>query len=483
MLSLAVLRFHTLSLSLFPADRLKTPMLDCSLANSDFLSSLKVPARLWLKLFPIIIPPPPPLLSPQRSSRGRTLKPSTYSSMSPFLNLSSDLYSYDMHGSFQGISSPVIDLTVEGNFVVKPRQSKRRVKREKEFVSKVEEEGRTTESEDSSSHKLRSDAKETREEWKENTTPDAVQKSSEEDSEWNQKAEALQTSSVTSAKTRSRRTRRIIPFKLTKRVKKIVSDVKLDSTSYSSSASQTQEEVVTVKRTTTKKSVRITQRSEKQSSSRGGSRRRGLVAEGRSEDEETETEVQSNSESQERPRGRGRPRKGAGSRGVAFSRVLADGTESDNSSIERVQKRGRGRPRKREQGVGRARESAAEERVQKRGRGRPRKWEQGVGRARECAAEDKDDPSSESNAPTEEWTLRDDPREAEEEEELQWTTEDFRDLKRFDLCSAEICWTISFICQQGLLLYMCTVLVTSVPRPPAQTLSRSHARLFSTAAR
>ena len=32
--------------------------------------------------------------------------------MSPYLNLSDNVYSYDMHGSFQGISSPVIDLTL-----------------------------------------------------------------------------------------------------------------------------------------------------------------------------------------------------------------------------------------------------------------------------------------------------------------------------------------------------------------------------------
>ena len=59
----------------------------------------------------------------------RTIKPSTFS-MSPYLNLSDNVYSYDMHGSFQGISSPVIDLTL-CEVLDQQKKVKRLVKKER----------------------------------------------------------------------------------------------------------------------------------------------------------------------------------------------------------------------------------------------------------------------------------------------------------------------------------------------------------------
>ena len=311
--------------------------------------------------------------------------------MSPFLNTSTDFYSYDMCGSFEGISSPVVDLTGEGAFVIEPKKPKRRVKTERDLGttgSDVEDEIRKTENEDSV-HKPRLDVKKTKEE---NTTPDAGRKP-EKATRWNRKAEALQTSTVTSVKMHSKhRKKRIIPSALLKKkVKKTFSDVELESTSYSS-ASQTQEEVVTVERTTTKRSVRIMQKSKEQSSSWSGEE---SFPERREEDQQTDTEAESNSEGQRG--GRGRPRRGVGSRGVAFFRIIADSTESDNSSVERVEKRGRGRPRTQKRGVERANELASMkkvtesdnssvERVEKRGRGRPRTQKRDVERANELAS-------------------------------------------------------------------------------------------------
>jgi len=51
--------------------------------------------------------------------------------MSPYLNLSDNVYSYDMHGSFQGISSPVIDLTL-CEVLDQQKRGKRQVKKERD---------------------------------------------------------------------------------------------------------------------------------------------------------------------------------------------------------------------------------------------------------------------------------------------------------------------------------------------------------------
>ena len=50
--------------------------------------------------------------------------------MSPYINLTSEVYSYDWYGSFQGISSPVIDLTLCDE-LPPPKAAKRQIKKEK----------------------------------------------------------------------------------------------------------------------------------------------------------------------------------------------------------------------------------------------------------------------------------------------------------------------------------------------------------------
>lgn len=50
--------------------------------------------------------------------------------MSPYINLTSEVYSYDWYGSFQGISSPVIDLTLCDE-LLPPKAAKRQIKKEK----------------------------------------------------------------------------------------------------------------------------------------------------------------------------------------------------------------------------------------------------------------------------------------------------------------------------------------------------------------
>ncbi len=77
------------------------------------------------------------LFPPQRSSRGRTLKPSM-SSLSPYLQTSTDIYSYDVYGNFQGFVSPTIDLTISDVDDLTPTKRKPKVK--KEVVKKEDEE-------------------------------------------------------------------------------------------------------------------------------------------------------------------------------------------------------------------------------------------------------------------------------------------------------------------------------------------------------
>ena len=66
-------------------------------------------------------------LSPQRSSRGRVIKPAQTTMTSSFQSCS-DLYSYDWHGNFTGVSA-VIDLTSDDDPLPKTRRH-RRIKKE-----------------------------------------------------------------------------------------------------------------------------------------------------------------------------------------------------------------------------------------------------------------------------------------------------------------------------------------------------------------